>query len=189
MNAIDHRDNRKITTSALYTSIKSVITLMNGLNGSIIEAGAIHGVNVASVCVAIINMNPMSNTNKLETPRRVPRMLLPPPQGQSTLPHEFSLISTGIPDNHLDMAVDGRTRSQHVASKSADNPFLAIMITPRLFPQNISETKVYKTTSTSQIAVVIIKYKKGQEILTEFFCSPIFGTSGPAKKERMQSGL
>jgi len=69
MNTIDRRDNREITTSALYTSIKAVITLMNGLNGSIIEAGAIHGVSVASFCVAIINMDPMSNTNVLESPR------------------------------------------------------------------------------------------------------------------------
>ena len=91
-------------------------------------------------------------------------------------------MSTGIPEDHLDMAVDGRTRSQHFASKSADNPFLAIMITPRIFPQKILEAKVYKTTSTSRITVVIIKYKKGQEILTESFCSPIFGTTGPSKK-------
>ena len=68
MNAIYRRANREITTSALYTSIQAVITLINGLNGSIIEAGAIHGVRVASVCVAIINMNPMSNTNELEIP-------------------------------------------------------------------------------------------------------------------------
>ena len=68
MKAINLCDNREITTSALCTSIKAVITLMNGLNGSKIEAGATHGVTVASVCMAIINMNPMSNTNKLESP-------------------------------------------------------------------------------------------------------------------------
>ena len=49
MKAIDHRNNQEITTIALYTSIKAVITLMNGLNGSIIEAVAIHGVSEASV--------------------------------------------------------------------------------------------------------------------------------------------
>jgi hypothetical protein len=67
MDAADYRDNRGSTPSALYTSIKAVITLMNGLNGTI-EAGAIHGVCVASVCVAIINMNPMSNTSAAEPP-------------------------------------------------------------------------------------------------------------------------
>ena len=67
MDAADHRANREITPSALYTSIKAVITLMNGLNG-IIEAGAMYGVSVASVCVTIINMNPMSNTSVLDPP-------------------------------------------------------------------------------------------------------------------------
>ena len=120
---------------------------MNGLNGSIIEAGAIHGVSVASVCVTIINMNLMSNMNALESPRRVPRMLFPPPQGQSTLQHEFSLMSTRISDNHLSLAVVRKKRSEHFASKSFNNPFLAIMIAPRLFLQKILETKVYKTAS------------------------------------------
>ena len=77
MNAIDHCDNREITTSALYTSIKAVITLMNRLNGSIIEAGVMHDVSVASVCVAIINMNPMPNTNELEIPAEYQEYFFP----------------------------------------------------------------------------------------------------------------
>ena len=80
MKAIDHHDNQEITTSSLYTGIKAVRTLMNGLNGPIIKAGATHGVSVASIYMDIINMNPMSNTNKLESSPRSPRMLPPPPQ-------------------------------------------------------------------------------------------------------------
>jgi hypothetical protein len=66
MIAIDHRNNRKIITRALYTSIKAVCTLINGLNGSTIEEGATRGVAVADFCVAIINMNTMSNTKELD---------------------------------------------------------------------------------------------------------------------------
>ena len=109
-------------------------------------------------------------------------MLLPPPQGQSTLPHEFSLMVTRIPDGHLDMVVDGRPRSDYFTGRSVDNPLVAIMMTPRLSPQKILETKVYKTTSIPQIAVVIIRYKKGEQILKESSCSLIFGTITPAKR-------
>ena len=80
------------------------------------------------------------------------------------------------------MAVDGRTRSKQIASKSIDNPFVTIMTTPRLFPQKILEAKVYKTTSISHIVVVIIKYKKGEDILTKSFCSPIFLATTPVKR-------
>ena len=48
----DHCDNREITTRALYTCIKAVITLINGLNGSTIGEGATQGVTVAGVCMA-----------------------------------------------------------------------------------------------------------------------------------------
>ena len=43
MIASGHRDNREITTSALYTCVKAVLTLINGLNGSTIKEGAIEG--------------------------------------------------------------------------------------------------------------------------------------------------
>ena len=108
-------------------------------------------------------------------------MILPPPQSQSTLPHEFSLMSTRISDNHLSLAVDEKKRSEYFVSKSFDNPFLSIMIAPRLFPQKILEIKVYKTPSIPQIAVVIIRYTRGQEILTKSFCSPILGLVNAAK--------
>ena len=66
LDAADHCANQEITSSALYTSIKVVITLMNGLNG-IIKAGAMHG-----ACVSILHMNLMSNMNVLEPPCCVP---------------------------------------------------------------------------------------------------------------------
>ena len=139
MDAADHHANWEIAPSALYT--RAVTTLMNRLNG-IIEVGAMHGVCMAGVCVAILNMNLMSNMNVLEPPCRVPQILLSPLQRQSTLPHELSLRGTRIPDANLDMGMDGRTRSEYFAGKSVKNPFVAILMTPRLFPRKILDTKV-----------------------------------------------
>ena len=56
-----------------------------------------------------------------------------------------------------------------------------ILMTPRLFPQKILDAKVFKTSSEPHVAVVIIKYRKGDHILTESFSSPIFNTGTPAK--------
>ena len=64
MDAADHYANWEITPSALYTSINAAIMLMNELNG-IIKAGTTRSVCVASMCVAIINMNPMPNRKVL----------------------------------------------------------------------------------------------------------------------------
>ena len=64
----DQRAGREITTSALHTSIKAVIALIYGPNGATIEEGAIEGVTVASVCLAIINMNPRSPTAEADFP-------------------------------------------------------------------------------------------------------------------------
>ena len=72
MIARDHCNNRKITTIALYTCVKAVITLINRLNGSSIEEGAIEGVAAAGVCMAIINMNPIYNTKDFESSPRAP---------------------------------------------------------------------------------------------------------------------
>ena len=54
-------------------------------------------------------------------------------------------------------------------------------MTPRLFPQKILDAKVFKTSSKPHIAVVIIKYRKGEHILMESFPSPISNTRTPAK--------
>ena len=67
MDAADHRANQEITPSALYTSIKAVITLMYELN-KIIEAGVVLGIGVA-----ILNMNSMPNTTVLELPHHRPQ--------------------------------------------------------------------------------------------------------------------
>ena len=68
-------------------------------------------------------------------------------------------------------------------SKSVENPVLATLIAPRLFPQKILDTKVYKTSSVSpSIAVVMIRYKEGHTILTESFCRPILGLASAAKQ-------
>jgi hypothetical protein len=83
-------------------------------------------------------------------------------------------MATRIPDGHLDMAVRGRTRSEY--------SFMAIMMTARIFPQKMLETKIYKTTLIPQIMGVIIKYKKGEHILIKSFCSSFFGTTAPAKR-------
>ena len=114
-------------------------------------------------------------------------MILLPPQRLSTLPHQLSLTSTRILGNHLSMANDRTTRSAHFASKSVENPFLATITAPRLFPQNILNTKVYRTSSISPIAVVITRYKEGQEILTKPFCSPILGSASAAKQNVCKS--
>ena len=65
----DHGEHWEITASALHTSIKAVLTQIYGLNGSTIKEGAIEGVTVTGVCMAIINMNPISNTTEFEPPR------------------------------------------------------------------------------------------------------------------------
>ena len=59
MDEADHCDCREFTPSALYTSIKAVIKLMYDLNKRI-DAGIVLG-----VCVAILNMISMPNTNVL----------------------------------------------------------------------------------------------------------------------------
>ena len=79
------------------------------------------------------------------------------------------------------MGLDGRTQSKHFTGKSVKNPFVAILMTPRLFPQKILDAKVFKTSSKPHIAVVIIKYRKGEHILMESFPSPISNTRTPAK--------
>jgi hypothetical protein len=114
-------------------------------------------------------------------------VLLLPPQRQSTLQHEFLLTSTRISDNHLSFTDHGKTRSKQFVSKSFDNPLLAILITPRLFPQKILEIKVYKTSSISPITAVILSYKKEQEILTESFCSPILGSTSSSNQNACKS--
>ena len=62
MDAAEHRANREIISSALYTSIKAVINMMYELNERI-KAGVVLG-----VWVTILNMSPMPNTNVLEPP-------------------------------------------------------------------------------------------------------------------------
>ena len=83
----DHGENREITPSALYTCIKAVITLIYGLNGSTIEEGAIEGVTVPGVCMAIINRNPRSPTAEAE---------FPPQAQQIPLPHHKDLLTSHI---------------------------------------------------------------------------------------------
>ena len=142
----DHCENREITPNALYTCIKSAITLICGLNGSVIEEGAIESVMVTGVCMAIINTNPSFHIVEVESPPpQAQRMLLLPPQRPSPLPHQLSLTSTSISGDHLSMANDGTTRSVQFAIKSVKNLFLATIIAPRLFPQKILDIKVHKT--------------------------------------------
>ena len=114
-------------------------------------------------------------------PRHVPRILLHPSQRQSTLPHELSLRGTRIPDANLDMGMDGRTRSEYFADKSINNPFVAILMAPRLFPWKMLDTSVLKTRSTPHIAAVIIKYREEEHTPTKSFSSLIFDTGTPAK--------
>ena len=133
------------------------------------------------VCVAILNMNLIPNTNLLELPHHEPPILLPLPRVHSTLAQELILIGTRIPDAHLDMRMDGRTESKYFANRSITHSFISILIASRLFSQKILETKVQKTSSTPYIEVVIIKYREDKQTLTKPISSPTFGTPTPAK--------
>ena len=158
----DQRAGREITTSALHASIKAVLALIYGPNGETIEEGAIEGVTVTSFCLAVINMNPRSHTAEADFPPRAHRISLPPLQRPSDLPHQLSLTSTRIPDDQLSRADDGTTRSTYFSNTSVNNPFLAILLAPRLFPQKILDTKVYKTPAGSPLlSLVIISYQEG----------------------------
>ena len=66
MDEAVHCDYREFTLSALYTSIKAMTKLMYDLNESI-GAGVVLG-----LCMAILNMNSIPNTNLLELPLHKP---------------------------------------------------------------------------------------------------------------------
>ena len=102
MDEADYHDCRQLTSSACYTSTKAVIKQMCKVK-EIIDAGFVLG-----ICVAVANMNSMPNTNVLEPSLHKPRILLPLPRAQSTLPQELALTGTRIPDAYLDMGICGQ---------------------------------------------------------------------------------
>ena len=112
---------------------------------------------VLGVCEAILNMNPMPNMNIVELPHHEPRILLPLPHAQATLPQELVLTRTSTPNKNQDVRIDGRKQSEYFADRSASNPFMSMLIAPRLFPQKILDTKVLKTRSAPHVAMEIIK--------------------------------
>ena len=65
--------------------------------------------------------------------------------------------------------------------KYVSHPFRCILLVARLFPRKILGTKVLNTRSTPCVAVVIIKYRTAEVILTKSFSSPNFNTFSPAK--------
>ena len=95
MDKADHRNYRQLTPSALYTSTKAVLKLMNKFHANN-NTGIVLG-----VWVVILNMNMLPNTNILELSMHKPKILLPLKISQSTLPQELILIGTTIPEVHL----------------------------------------------------------------------------------------
>ena len=156
MDKADRRNYRKLTPSARYTGIKAVPKLVHKLNKRI-DTGIVLG-----VFVAILNMNATPNTHVLDLPLHELQILLPLPRAQSTLPQELLLTGTRIPDTHLDMGLNGRTRTKCFVDRSITHSYICTLIAPRLFPQKILETKVLKTRFTPYIVVMIIKYREDE---------------------------
>ena len=96
---------------------------------------------------------------------------------------EAGVIRTRLPDTHLDMASDGRTRSKYFTDRSITHSFTSILIAPRLFPQKIVKIKVLKTRPTPYIALMITTYREDEQTLINSFSSPIFITLTPAKSD------
>ena len=129
MNEADHRNYWQLTSCSLYTSITAVLKLMNTPHASI-YAGVLIG-----ICIAILNMNTLPNTNVVDFPLHEPSILFPLPRAQSTLPHELVLVGTTIPEVNLHMRMHGRMRSKYCGKKSVTYPFRGILLVARLFPE------------------------------------------------------
>ena len=136
-----------------------------------INAGVVLG-----VCVAMLNMDSMPNTNVLELPLHEPRILLPLPHVHSTVPQEIVLVRSRIPDKYLHMGMKGRTPSKYFVDISVTQLFISILLAPIISPQKILETKVLKTRFTPYVAVMINKYREDKQIRAKSFSSPIFDT-------------
>ena len=90
-----------------------------------------------------------------------------------TFSHALVLIGTTIPEVHLQMRINGRTRIEYFVDRSVTHPFISILLVPRLFPQKILEKQVLKTRSKPYVAMVLIKYRADELTLTTSFLVPL----------------
>ena len=115
-----------------------------------------HGV-LFRVAIAITNVHTIKNANVIDVPLpdREPRIILPLPT-QNTLPPNFTLRGTGMPDRHSGVNLRNQSWSRYFADRIPNQPFRCVLLISRLVPSLVLKTQVLVSNRLPLIAVVIV---------------------------------